>query len=288
MFTPKTVAIIGSGTMGAGIASWFSTRGVRAYLCDLDINIALEAIKGVHTSWDRLVQKGKYTKEEVSHFKDLLEAREVSHIDENVSLVIEAIVENLDIKSKLFKSLDEKLSKDTVFATNTSSLSVSALSLSVGQERKSRFIGLHFFNPAPVMKLVEIIPIDETGADLPGALAAWFSANEKMPAICKDRPGFIVNRLARNFYGEAMRIAPKGDDEGLFEVDSTLTSVGGFKMGPFELMDLIGVDVNFAVSESVWKANFREPRFAPHPLQSFLVSAGRHGRKSKRGFYRYE
>lgn len=288
MFTPKSVAIIGSGTMGAGIASWFATRGVRAYLCDLDINIALEAIKEVHTSWDRLVQKGKFTASEVSNFKDLLEAREVSHIEADVSLVVEAIVESLEIKSKLFSSLDERLHADCVFASNTSSLSISALSLSVSEQRRTKFLGLHFFNPAPIMKLVEVIPTDETTADLSGALAAWFSANEKKPAICKDRPGFIVNRLARNFYGEAMRIAPKGDDESLFEVDSTLTSVGGFKMGPFELMDLIGVDVNFAVSESVWKANFREPRFAPHPLQSFLVTAGRHGRKTKRGFYRYE
>ncbi len=288
MFTPKTVAIIGSGTMGAGIASWFATRGVRAYLCDLDINIALEAIKGVHTSWDRLVAKGKFTADKVSHFKDLLEAREVSQIDEDVSLVIEAIVENTEIKSKLFGSLDEKLSSETIFATNTSSLSVSELSLAICPKRRERFLGLHFFNPAPIMKLVEVIPTDETSAELVKELSAWFSANDKKPAICKDRPGFIVNRLARNFYGEAMRIAPKGDDESLFEVDSTLSSVGGFKMGPFELMDLIGVDVNFAVSESVWKANFREPRFAPHPLQNFLVTAGRHGRKTKRGFYRYE
>lgn len=288
MFTPKKVAIIGSGTMGAGIASWFATRGVRAYLCDLDINIALEAIKGVHTSWDRLVAKGKFPQAEISRFKDLLEAREVSQIDEDVSLVIEAIVENLEIKSKLFHSLDQKLCDETIFATNTSSLSVSELSLAVTGRRRANFVGLHFFNPAPVMKLVEVIPTDTTRADLPADLAAWFKANEKKPAICKDRPGFIVNRLARNFYGEAMRIAPQGDDESLFEVDSTLSSVGGFKMGPFELMDLIGVDVNFAVSESVWKANFREPRFAPHPLQSSLVAAGRHGRKTKRGFYRYE
>ena len=138
------------------------------------------------------------------------------------------------------------------------------------------------------MKLVEVIPTSETDSEMTAKLIAWFEDHGKRPAKCADRPGFIVNRLARNFYGEAMRIAPKGLDEDIFEVDTTLTSCGGFKMGPFELMDLIGVDVNFAVSESVWKSFFREARFAPHPLQQFMVNAGHLGRKAKRGFYRYE
>lgn len=284
----KTIAVIGSGTMGAGIASWFASIGVHAYLCDLNIDTAREAIKKVHTSWDILVKKGKFTAEQVESFKDQLEASDVASLTSGIDLVIEAIVENLEIKQNLFVNLDKSLSESTIIATNTSSLSVSALASVVSPERQKRFLGLHFFNPAPVMKLVEMIPTSETETEMVNDLKEWFSQNDKRPAVCADRAGFIVNRLARNFYGEAMRIAPSGSDEEIFEVDSTLTSVGGFRMGPFELMDLIGVDVNFAVSESVWKANFREPRFAPHPLQKFLVDSGRHGKKTKRGFYRYE
>ena len=284
----KTVAVIGSGTMGAGIASWYASLGVRVYLCDLNIDTAREAIKKVHTSWDVLVKKGKYTIDQIESFKDQLEASDVSSLSSGLDLVIEAIVEDLEIKQKLFADLDKNLDSQTILATNTSSLSVTAMRLGLKPERRGRFLGLHFFNPAPVMKLVEMIPTDETDKTIVEALKEWFTAHDKKPALCADRPGFIVNRLARNFYGEAMRIAPSGADEDIFEVDSTLTSVGGFRMGPFELMDLIGVDVNLAVSESVWKANFREPRFAPHPLQQFLVTAGRHGKKTKRGFYRYE
>src|SRR5690606_33850030 len=155
----------------------------------------------------------------------------------------------------------------------------------VSQARKARFLGLHFFNPAPIMKLVEVIKGEQSDATLCQDLYRWFDEKGKKPALCKDSPGFIVNRVARNFYGEPLRIVEEDDQEKMKDVDRVLKEVGGFRMGPFELMDLIGIDVNYSVTCSVWNAYQQEPRFAPHALQKKMVDEGRLGRKSKRGFY---
>ena len=180
------------------------------------------------------------------------------------------------------------MSEKTIFATNTSSIPVSSLAKELSNKRKSQFLGLHFFNPAPIMKLVEIIEGHWTDKKLANDLYQWFESKDKKPAKCKDSPGFIVNRLARNFYGEAFRNISQEDQEKIKEHDKIMKEVGGFRMGPFELMDLIGVDVNLDVSTSVWNSFFQEPRFAPHRIQKFMVESGRLGRKTKKGFYDYE
>jgi 3-hydroxybutyryl-CoA dehydrogenase len=162
------------------------------------------------------------------------------------------------------------------------------MSEAVGVERKSRFIGLHFFNPATIMKLVELIKGEQTDSQLCEELYSWFDAKGKKPALCKDSPGFIVNRVARNFYGEPLRIVEEDNEEKMKEVDHILKEVGGFKMGPFELMDLIGIDINYSVTCSVWEAYGKEPRFTPHHLQKKMVNENRLGRKTKHGFYKYD
>lgn len=285
----KTVAVVGAGTMGSGIAQWFAQQGVRVELLDTKLALALDAHKKVVMSWEKLAEKGKFSAQEIEQFQENLLALETGQMSPAPDLLIEAIIENHDIKLQVLRELDQRLDEKTVMATNTSSLSVKALGLGLSKERQSRFLGLHFFNPATIMKLVEVITTDETAPELVQELQAWFKAHQKVPALSQDSPGFIVNRVARNFYGEPMRIVgPHPAQSDLREVDQVLKEVGGFAMGPFELMDLIGLDVNYQVSQSVWEAFHQEPRFQPHRLQAGLVRAGLMGRKTKRGFYQYE
>jgi 3-hydroxybutyryl-CoA dehydrogenase len=199
-------------------------------------------------------------------------------------LVVEAVVENLDVKHAVFSKIEAIVSEETILASNTSSLSIT--SIAAGCDRPERVVGLHFFNPAPVMPLVEIIPAVQTRMDLPSELVELMRSWGKAPVIAKDTPGFIVNRVARPFYGEALRIL----DEGIADVPSIDAAMrsSGFRMGPFQLTDLIGHDVNYAVTESVFKAFYYDPRFMPSITQLKLVEAGWLGRKSGRGFYNYD
>ncbi|MCP4913054.1 MAG: 3-hydroxybutyryl-CoA dehydrogenase [Oligoflexia bacterium] len=289
----KKVVIIGAGTMGQGMAQWFAqcaeTSTIESVeLVDINQDLCKDAIKRIIQSWNKLESKGKFTKEQIAKFEDILNPIAMEDISEDSDLVIEAIVENKDIKCKVFQSLDEKLKPGAILASNTSSIPIDSMALSLSKERKKRFLGIHFFNPATIMKLVEIINGSETDLDLCQELKSWFDSQGKKPALCKDSPGFIVNRVARNFYGESLRIANIDSQEKYREIDSVLKEVGGFRMGPFELMDLIGIDVNYSVTESVWNSFYQEPRFAPHSLQRKMVESGRHGRKSAKGFYSYE
>lgn len=284
----NSVVVIGAGTMGAGIAQWFAQQMIPAVLCDNNSEQTKKALTQIHSSWDKLVEKEKLTACQVSQMKQLLEARDMGALPGDTSLVIEAIIENLEIKKSLFANLDKHFSTDTIFASNTSSFPITQLAHAVSSERQKRFVGLHFFNPAPLMKLVEVIKGQATQAGLTEELYAWFAEQKKEPALCADTPGFIVNRVARSFYGEALRIVENENESQCKEVDLLMREVGGFKMGPFELMDLIGVDINYSVTCSVWEALGKNARFTPHPLQKKMVDLGRFGKKTKRGFYSYE
>lgn len=288
--TIKHALVIGAGTMGRGIAQWLAQAGVRATLCELRQEIAEDAQKQIEASWDKLAAKGKFTAEQIAEMKTKLGATAVSKIDAALApdLVIEAIVEDPEAKNMLFSELDSKLPEKTIFASNTSSIPIGRLALAVSMKRRERFLGLHFFNPAPIMQLVEIIKGPGTKSELLSHLYLWFQSKGKKPAICADSPGFIVNRVARNFYGEAFRIIRHEHPGKQRAIDEVMQKCGGFRMGPFELMDLIGIDVNYDVTQSVWRDFYQEPRFAPHPIQRKMVETGRLGKKTKQGFYRYD
>lgn len=284
----QKIVVIGAGTMGSGIAQWFAQQNCQVELVDNSSEQLKKALSSVHNSWDKLVEKGKLTADQSRHFKTLLETKSLEAVNNKANLVIEAIIEDLEVKKRLFQKLDSFFGTDTIIASNTSSFPITLLSEDLSPARKTRFLGLHFFNPAPVMKLVEVIKGEKSDQAICEDLYDWFDKKGKKPALCKDSPGFIVNRVARNFYGEPLRIVGEDDQEKMKEVDRILKEVGGFRMGPFELMDLIGIDVNYSVTCSVWNAYQKEPRFAPHSLQKQMVDEGRLGRKTKRGFYKYD
>jgi 3-hydroxybutyryl-CoA dehydrogenase len=284
----QKIVVIGAGTMGSGIAQWFAQQMCDVELVDNSEEQLKKALAGIHSSWDKLVEKEKLSSCQVNQMKKLLEIKSLNQVSKNADLVIEAIIENLEIKKSLFQNLDQYFAPHTIISSNTSSFPIALMAEAVSATRKSRFVGLHFFNPATIMKLVEVIKGEGTDAKLCEDLYQWFDSKDKKPALSKDSPGFIVNRVARNFYGEPLRILDTENESKMKEIDQILKEVGGFKMGPFELMDLIGIDVNYSVTCSVWEAYDKEPRFAPHPLQKQLVDEKRFGRKSKRGFYKYD
>jgi 3-hydroxybutyryl-CoA dehydrogenase len=284
----RKIAVIGSGTMGIGIAQWFLQQNLIVDLIDSNENQLKHAVKKIFISIDSLVSKNKITENDSKTFKQNLRATSIKDIHRDVDLVIEAIVENIEVKQKLFLELDGFLSSKTIFASNTSSIPITEIAAVLPQTRKNNFVGIHFFNPATIMKLVEIINGFETDRNLSGELVNFFNQKGKVAVLCNDRPGFIVNRIARNFYGESLRIVENYDLNKIQAIDECLKTVGGFKMGPFELMDLIGIDVNFSVTESVYRAFFDEVRFKPHKLQKEMVVSGRLGVKTKKGFYNYE
>jgi 3-hydroxybutyryl-CoA dehydrogenase len=283
----NTVVVLGAGTMGQGIAQWFAQQNLIVEMVDQNFEFALISLNRIHQSFDKLEASGKLSSSEVSLFKKNISVKKIHEIDGNSDLVIEAIIENLDAKNKIFESLDATMSKHTIFASNTSSFSITQLAQSVSEER-ANFIGIHFFNPATIMKLVEVINGLETNIEITSSLIEWFNSKSKVACQCSDSPGFIVNRIARNYYGEALRAVDTYDVDKFREVDQVMREVGGFKMGPFELMDLIGIDINFSVTESVYRAFFDEARFKPHRLQREMVAAGRLGKKTGKGFFNYE
>ena len=280
------VIVIGAGTMGSGIAQWFTQQMCSVELVDNSEEQLQKALKSIHSSWDKLFEKGKLSN--IEELKKNLSVKSLDQVSQNADLVVEAIIENLEIKKELFKKLDEYFDSHTILSSNTSSFPIHLMAEAVSDKRKPQFLGLHFFNPATIMKLVEVIRGKDSSEELCRNLYQWFDSKGKKPAMCKDSPGFIVNRVARNFYGEPLRIVEDDEEEKMKEVDRILKEVGGFKMGPFELMDLIGIDVNYSVTCSVWEAYDKEPRFAPHRLQKQMVDEKRFGRKTKRGFYKYD
>jgi 3-hydroxybutyryl-CoA dehydrogenase len=284
----QKIVVIGAGTMGSGIAQWFTQEMCSVELVDNSQEQLKKALLSIHTSWDRLLEKGKLTETKVSEYKALIRICSMDEVSKDADLVVEAIVENLEIKKDLFRKLDQYFSSHTIISSNTSSIPIELMAEAVTLPRRERFLGLHFFNPATIMKLVEVIKGKDTSEDLCHEVYRWFENRGKKQALSKDSPGFIVNRVARNFYGEPLRIVEDDDESRMREVDHILKEVGGFKMGPFELMDLIGIDVNYSVTCSVWEAYGKEPRFSPHPLQKKMVDEKRFGRKTKRGYYKYD
>ena len=273
--------------MGQGIAQWFCQQNLSVELVDQNYEFAEKAIKKTHDSFDKLASLGKISSEQIHLFKKNIVSKKLEDIDTNADLVVEAIIENLEIKKNLFLTLDKMMNAKTIISSNTSSFSITQLAQPLSENRKTNFVGLHFFNPAPIMKLVEVINGLETNPEISNSLVNWFNNHSKVACLCSDSPAFIVNRVARNFYGEALRSAEIFNEEKFREIDKVMKEVGGFKMGPFELMDLIGLDINFSVTESVYKAFFDEPRFKPHRLQKEMVLANRLGRKTGKGFYNY-
>lgn len=283
----RKILIIGAGTMGRGIAQWFLQQNLQVTLTDSINEFSEKSHKLILESLETLSAKNKITTIEHSTFKSNLKTCEISEIESDYDLVVEAIIEDLKIKNELFILLDNKMKKETILATNTSSIPVKRIARNLSAQRQTRMIGLHFFNPATIMKLVEIIQTPWSDENIAKDLYTWFNSKGKKPAICKDYPGFIVNRVARNFYGESFQVLASNDEEKVKEIDQILKNVGGFKMGPFELMDLIGIDVNLDVTTSVWESYACEERFKPHRIQKEMVESGRIGKKVGRGFYEY-
>ncbi len=280
----KIIGVIGAGTMGSGIAQVAAQCGHSVYLMDANVEQLERAKTGVSKSMDKLVEKGKFTVDQKSsiesniHYVAQLEA--LSRCD----LIIEAIVEKMEVKHAVFSALEKIVSSECILASNTSSLSIASIGSSL--EKADRVIGIHFFNPATIMPLVEIIPAVQTNESAINEALTLIESWGKTVVLCKDTPGFIVNRVARPFYGEALRIY----EEGLADfatIDWAMTHFGGFKMGPFTLMDYIGNDVNYAVTESVFQAFYFDPRFKPSFTQKRHSEAGFYGRKTGRGFYQY-
>jgi 3-hydroxybutyryl-CoA dehydrogenase len=284
MDSSMNIAVIGAGTMGSGIAQVAAQAGHNVVLFDTRREAVDKALMGLRKTLDKLVEKGKLTREQADGIHGrITPASDLKELA-GIGLVIEAIIEDLGIKQKLFAELEGIVATDAILATNTSSLSVTAIA--GGLKHPERMVGLHFFNPAPLLPLVEVVPGLATDAALATRMMALMQAWGKTPVVCKDTPGFIVNRVARPFYGEAIRLYEEGIAD-MPTIDAAMKSVG-FKMGPFELMDLIGNDINFTVTKTVWEAFFYDPRYKPSFTQQRQVESGRLGRKSGRGYYQYD
>lgn len=278
------IGVIGAGTMGAGIAQVAADAGHSVILFDIADGAAQKGVAGVRKGLMRLVEKGKRTAASVDEL--VARIRPVQVLDEltDAKLIIEAIVEDLDVKQSVIADLEALCADDTIIASNTSSISISALAAQT--KRPERIVGMHFFNPAAILKLVEVISGLQTAPSIAQTVYETAAAWGKSPVHAKSTPGFVVNRVARPFYAEALRsLTEQVADVPV--IDVLMRECGGFKMGPLELIDLIGLDVNRAVTESVYNAYYQDKRFQPSVLQAEMVAAGLLGRKSGRGFYDY-
>jgi 3-hydroxybutyryl-CoA dehydrogenase len=276
------VGVIGSGAMGAGIAQVAAVAGHQVVIYDNNEAALQKAEKNLSATLHKLQEKGK-----LAAADEVIGRLSYTSKLEGLAackLVIEAIVENLAVKQQVFAALEQQVSDDCLLATNTSSLSVTAIAAAC--TKPERVLGLHFFNPPPLMALVEVIPAIQTDASLISSAKDLMISWGKVPVIAKDTPGFIVNRVARPFYGEALRIYEEGIAD-MATIDWAMTTLGGFRMGPFTLMDYIGHDVNYVVTETVFQSFFYDPRYKPSFSQKKLLEAGWLGRKSGRGFYNY-
>ena len=279
------VGIIGGGTMGSGIAQVAATAGCSVKIYDTKTDALEKAKADLEKIMDRLVEKGKIDSKEKERIQNNI--KYVNSLKElkKSDLIIEAILENLDIKKNVFSTLEKFVSDECIIASNTSSLSIASIASSL--QRPERCIGIHFFNPAPLMQLVEVIPAIQTSEETIKISIKTIKDWGKTVAVAKDTQGFIVNRVARPFYGEALRIYEEGI-ASFSEIDSAMKEIGNFKMGPFELMDFIGNDVNYTVTETVFEAFYYDPRYKPSFTQKRFSEAGYLGRKSRKGYYDYD
>lgn len=280
--TINSICVCGAGTMGSGIAQVSAQTGFHTLLYELNPTILDNARKSIETSLQKLVGKGKLSAEEKQNISDRIQY--TNDLQTCLADVfIEAIIEKPEIKSALFNQLAELNHSECIFATNTSSLSVTGIASNI--KNPERVIGMHFFNPAPIMKLVEIVNTKYTNELTTNTIRQLTEEMGKIPVICKDAPGFIVNRVARPYYIESLRLVEENITS--FKQADTLLEASGFKMGPFALMDLIGNDVNFAVSESVYNQLGKPERLKPSHIQEQNVKAGKLGKKSGEGYYKY-
>lgn len=278
------ISVVGAGTMGTGIAQIAATHGHETILIDKDRRQLERSQASLEKILKRLTEKEKITATKAAEILSRITFTSNLDIGGGSGLAVEAVVEDLDTKQQLLAKLESILSEDAVLATNTSSLSVTSISNIC--KNPERVIGMHFFNPAPVMALVEVVPALDTLDEVKDNVVKLAYDWNKIPVLAKDTPGFIVNRVARPFYGESLRMV----DEGFAspeEVDVAMRQTGGFRMGPFELMDLIGNDINLKVTETVFNAFYQDPRYRPSFTQKRLVEAGRLGRKTGRGYFFY-
>ncbi|MBL6449874.1 3-hydroxybutyryl-CoA dehydrogenase [Fulvivirga sp. 29W222] len=279
----KSVGVIGAGTMGQGIAQIAAMVGYKTILFDIENSALDKALQSIEKNLEKGIEKGKVTNEQktttLQNISTVVELNEVK-----ADFVIEAIIEKLEVKQKVFSKLESINSENTILATNTSSIPITQIG--AGLKHPERFIGMHFFNPAHIMKLVEVISGAATD-DKVALLTKEFAGKlGKVAVMAKDSPGFIVNRVARHFYVEGLKVL----EEGVADVETIdkLIQSSGFKMGPFQLMDLIGVDTNFSVTTSMYNSFYQDAKFRPSRIQQQKVDAGHHGRKSGKGFYNYE
>lgn len=278
------ISILGAGSMGSGIAQVAAQSGHEVVLADTN-EAQLETAKTkLAKIMARLVEKGKLTAEQATGIQSRISYTTDQAEFAGSGMIIEAIVENLEIKKKVFANFETIVDEKCILATNTSSLSVA--SIAAACEHDSRVIGIHFFNPAPLMPLVEIIPAVQTSDEITQQSKQLIDSWKKVTVLAKDTPGFIVNRVARPFYGEALRIYEEGVAD-FATIDWAMTTLGGFRMGPFTLMDYIGNDVNYTVTETVFAAFYYDPRYKPSFTQKRHSEAGWYGRKSGRGYYSY-
>lgn len=282
--TDTTIAVIGAGTMGAGIAQVAAAAGHPVMLMDAQKGAAQKGRAGIEKALARLVEKGRMEAAERDALMGRITVVDTAGDLAGAGLVIEAIVEDLEIKVGLFRELEGIVGKDAILATNTSSLSITALAAKL--DNPARLVGMHFFNPPPLMALVEVVTGLATDNGLARTVFDTAEAWGKAPVYAKSTPGFIVNRVARPYYGEGLRLLQEGVGDPA-TIDAILRDCGGFRMGPFELMDLVGLDVNLAVTKSVWNLYYNDPRYIPNLMQEEMVSAGRFGRKSGLGWFDY-
>jgi 3-hydroxybutyryl-CoA dehydrogenase len=278
------VGILGAGSMGSGIAQVAAQAGHEVVIADTNIEQLDKAKQKLAKIMARLVEKEKYTQEQALAIQERINYTTDQNDFEGTGIIIEAIVENLEIKQKVFKNFETIVDEKCILASNTSSLSIA--SIAAACEHAHRVIGIHFFNPAPLMPLVEIIPAVQTAENITNQARSLIDSWKKVTVLAKDTPGFIVNRVARPFYGEALKIYEEGVAD-FATIDWAMTELGGFRMGPFTLMDYIGNDVNYTVTETVFKAFYYDPRYRPSFTQKRHSEAGWYGRKSGRGYYDY-
>ncbi len=278
------VSVIGAGTMGMGIAQLAATKGHEVCLYDaLNGSIENAKIKLIKIL-NRLVEKGKITQQENKNtLEKIYFSKEMKDIKGSV-IVFEAIIEKLEIKQQVFKEIENLVDKDCIIASNTSSLSIASIAGAI--KKAERVIGIHFFNPAPLMPLVEIIPSIQTSEETLSTSKSIIDSWNKVTVVTKDTPGFIVNRVARPFYGESLRIYEEGIAD-FATIDWAMREIGGFRMGPFQLMDYIGNDINYTVTETVFTSFYFDSRYKPSFTQKRMMEAGYLGKKSGRGYYNY-